>query len=126
MTPNKKEAIEFCLNKYVTNKMIDIWLAIIFTLGLVVIIFPILIWLIYRYYKAKKEIKKLIQELNHNPDYFRKVYANFGYGYTRTGHKIINSIEIYINDKLFDIPQIYIWMSKYKTKGRLAEILNQQ
>ncbi len=125
MTPNKKEAIEFCVNKYVTNKMVDIWLTIILTLGLAVIIFPILIWLIYRYFKAKSEMKILKEELNSNPKNFNKVYATIGHGYKRDGEKIANSVEIYINNKLYDIPQLYIWFSKYKTKERLAEILNE-
>jgi len=28
MTQNKKEAIEFCMNKFVTNKIVDIWLTV--------------------------------------------------------------------------------------------------
>jgi hypothetical protein len=125
MTPNKKEAIEFCINKYVTNKLVDICLVVILTFGLAVIIFPILLWFIYRYYKAMKEMNLLLEELNQNPENFRKVYANFGYAYTNDGDKLINSVEIYMNDKVYDIPQLYIWMSKYKSKERLAEILNE-
>lgn len=125
MTPQKREAIEFCMNKYVTNRKVDIWLTIILTLGLAVIIFPILIWLIYRYNKAKKEVKILREELNNNPKDFKKVYADFGFSFTRDGEKKSNSVEIYLNDKVYDIPQLYIWFSKYKTKERLAEILNE-
>jgi hypothetical protein len=125
MTSNKKEAIEFCIDKYVTNRMVDIWIAIILTFGLVILIFPILFWLIYRYYRAKMNMNVLKNELNNNPEKFKKVYATFGHGYNREGDKIKNSVEIYINDKLYDIPQLYIWFSKYKTKERFAEVLNE-
>jgi hypothetical protein len=125
MNPDKKEALEFCMNKYVTNRKVDIWLTIILTFGVAVIIFPILIWLIYRYFKAKKNMNILKEELNNNPENFKNAYAKIGYGYTRTGVKINNSVEVYINDKLYELPQLYIWFSKYKTKEKLAEILNE-
>ena len=125
MTPNKKAAIEFCMNKYVTNKMVDLFLTIIMTLGLALIIFPIFFWLIYRWYKAKKEMNILIKELNQNPENFKKVYSSIGFGYNRDGEKISNSLELHIGDKTYDIPQLYIWISKYKTKENLSKILNE-
>jgi hypothetical protein len=104
--------------------MVDIWLAIILTFGIVVIIFPILIWLINRYYNAKTRMKKLKDELNKNPEKFKKVYATLGHGYNTEGEKINKSVRKYIIDKLYDIHQLYIWYSKYKSKERLAIILN--
>ncbi len=126
MNPSKKEAIEFCLNKYVTNKMVDIWLTVILTLGLAVLIFPILLWLIYRYVKAKKEVKRLKEKLNSDPRNFKKVEGSIGYGYSVNFGSVENSTVLLIDGKEFDIPQLYIWFSKYKTKERLAEILNSQ
>lgn len=124
MTPIKKEALEFCMDKYVTNKFVDIWLTIILTLGLAIIIFPILLWLVYKYIKAKKKIKILKSELNNSPETFSKVKAVIGFGNTRIGVKVANSVELDIDGELFDIPQLYIWFSKYKTKESLLEILN--
>lgn len=77
MSPQKKEAIEFCLNKYLLNKMVDIWLTVILTLGLALIIFPIFGYLIYKYYKAKKEVLLLKEELSNNPDSFDGSYLKW-------------------------------------------------
>jgi hypothetical protein len=125
MSPQKKEAIEFCLNKYLLNKMVDIWLTVILTLGLALIIFPIFGYLIYKYYKAKKEVRLLKEELSNNPDSFDSVYASIGYGYTRLGDKVANSVDIYMNGMVMDVPQLYVWFSKYKSKEKLAEVLNE-
>ena len=113
MYPNKKEAVEFCMNKYVTNRMIDIWLTIILTLGLAVIIFPILIWLIYRYIKGKKRIEILKAHMYNDPSFLNKVNAA----------KTFNSIVVDINGTLLEIPQFYFWLSKY-SKKELVDLLN--
>jgi hypothetical protein len=59
-----------------------------------------------------------------NPDKFKKVYEAMEYGYNTEGEKINKSVRKYIIDKLYDIHQLYIWCSKYKSKERLAIILN--
>ena len=93
--------------------MMDIWLTIILTIGLAVIIFPILIWLIYRYIKAKKRMEVLKAQMYNDPSFLSKVYAA----------KTFNSIAIDINGTSIEIPQLYIWFSKY-SKKELVRILN--
>jgi TM2 domain-containing membrane protein YozV len=113
MNPNKREAVEFCMNKYVTNKMTDIWLTIILTLGLALLIFPILIWLIYRYIKEKKRIAILKDQIYNDPSFLDKVHAA----------ETFNSIVVDINGTSLEIPQLYFWLSKY-SKKELVELLN--
>jgi hypothetical protein len=113
MYSNKKDAVEFCMNKYVTNRMVDIWITIIFTLGLAIIIFPILIWLIYRYVKGKKRIETLKAQMYNDPSFLNKVHATETY----------NSIVIVINGTSIEIPHLYIWFSKY-SKEELVKTLN--
>jgi hypothetical protein len=113
MNTNKTNAVEFCLNKFVSNRMVDIWLAIILTLGLAIIIFPILIWLIYRYIKGKKRIAVLKAQMYNDPSFLNKVYAA----------ETFNSIVIDLNGTSIEIPQLYIWFSKY-SKKELVRIIN--
>ena len=113
MNSIKNEAVEFCMNKYVTNKMVDIWLTIIFTLGLAVLIFPILIWLIYRYTKGKKQIDILKAQIYNDPSLINNVHAA----------ETDNSIVVNISEMSLEIPQLYIWLSKY-SKKELVALLN--
>lgn len=115
MNSNKKEAVEYCMKQYVTNRMVDIWLTIILTLGLAVIIFPILIWVIYRYIKAKKKMENLKDQISNNPNLLIKVHAA----------ETFNSVAVDLNGTSLEIPQLYIWFSKY-SKNQLVEILNNQ
>lgn len=124
MNPQKKEAIEFCMDKYVTNKMVDLWLTIIFTMGLAVIIFPILIWLIYRYNKAKKQIALLKMQLYSHPELLQQVRAGFGYSFSRFVGNVDNSVVVDINGMVMEVPQLFIWFSKYKSKEALVDVLN--
>ncbi len=120
----KINAIDFCLNKYVVNRFVDIWVGIVFTGGLAVLFFPILIWFIYRYFKAKKEILNLRSQLKRNPDKYRKIKPNVGYSYSRFGQKVENSVELIIDEKTYSVPNYLIWLSKYKNKETLIQILN--
>ncbi len=113
MDPEKKEALEFCMDKFIINRMVDIWLTIILTLGLAVLIFPILIWLIYRYINGKKKIEILKAQINSDPHFISIIHAV----QTR------NSIVVDLNGTSLEIPQLYIWLSKY-TKNELVKILN--
>lgn len=113
MNDLKKEAIEFCFNKFVSNRLLDIWLTIILTLGLAIIIFPILIWLIYRYSKAKKQVAFLISEMHNDPFFVEKIRAT----------ETVNSIIIEVHGSYMEIPQVYLWFSKY-SKTKLVELLS--
>ena len=124
MTQEKKEAIEFCLTKFVLNRKVDIWLTVILTLGLALIFFPIFIWLLYRHSKAKKQVKALMDDLNNNLEKFNQMDTNYGFSFNRDGEQVSNSVCLNIDDESFDVPQLYIWFSKYKSKERLAEVLN--
>lgn len=126
MNKDKHEAILFCIDKYVKNKMLDIWLTIIFTFGLAVIIFPILIWLIYRYIKAKKQMDLLKEQLSNNPMLFDQVRAGFGYGFSRMAGTVENSVNVDINGTIIVVPQVFIWFSKYSSKQGLVDALNSQ
>lgn len=113
MNTNKKEAIEFCLNKYVANRMVDIWLTIILTLGLAILIFPILIWLIYRYVKAKNQIKNIKEQIINDPYFSTKVHAA----------STFNSLVIDLDGQSIEIPHVYFLFSKY-SKKELVKIIN--
>ena len=113
MNIHKKAAVEFCLDKYVSNRMVDIWLTIFLTLGLAIIIFPILIWLVYRYTKTKKQVKNLRNQLKDTPDMLDKIHAVSTY----------NSVIVQINGISMQIPQLYLWFSKYSKKD-LIKLLN--
>ncbi len=113
MNNKKKEAIEFCLNKHVSNKIVDILLTTILTFGLAIIIFPIIIWLIYRYIKAKKEVAILKNQISNDYSFFNKVCAE----------KTFNSVVLDVNGTFIEIPQLYLWMSNYSKKD-LVNILN--
>jgi hypothetical protein len=109
----KKEAIEFCMNKFVSNRMVDIWLTIILTLGLAIIFFPILIWLIYRYIKAKKIIANMRVQMSLDQEFFNKVHAA----------KTINSLVLDFNGTSLEIPHVYFLFSKY-SKDKLVSLIN--
>ncbi len=113
MNIHKKAAIEFCISKYVSNRMLDIWLTIILSLGLAILFFPILIWLIYRYFKAKKKMKDLRNQINHDSNLLEKIHVV----------PTFNSIVVHINGTSIEIPQLYLWFSKY-SKKELVRILN--
>jgi hypothetical protein len=113
MNTNKKEAIEFCLNKYSQNRMVDIWLTIILTLGLAILIFPILIWLIYRYVKAKKQIKIIKAQIFNDTIFLTKVHAA----------STFNSLVIDLDGQSIEIPHVYFLFSKY-SKKELVKLIN--
>jgi hypothetical protein len=113
MNIHKRAAIEFCMNKYVSNKLLDIFLVIFFTLGLAILIFPILIWVVYRYYKARKQMKLLREQIINDANLLDKVHAI----------STFNSIVIHINGMSFEIPQVYLWFSKY-SKNDLVNMFN--
>lgn len=123
MNKDKHEAIEFCMDKYVKNKMLDIWLTVIFTFGLAVLIFPILIWLIYRYNKAKKQIALLKEQISKNPALLDQIKAGFGYGFSRVAGTVENSVVVDINGAVLEVPQVFIWFSKYSSKQGLVDVL---
>lgn len=113
MNIHKKAAVEFCLDKYVSNHMVDIWLTTILTLGLAILIFPIIIWLVYRYVKAKKQVKNIRIQIKDNAELLEKIHAVSTY----------NSVIVHINGISMQIPQLYLWFSKY-SKKELVRLIN--
>ena len=97
----------------------------ILTLGLALKIFPIFGYLVYKHFKTKKEVRILKEELYSYPDSFNNVYAALGFGYTRLEDKVANSVDIYMNGIAMGVRQFFFCFSKYKTKERLAEVLNE-
>jgi|688.fasta_scaffold257898_4 hypothetical protein len=124
MNLSKKEAVDFCMNAYVKNKKVDIWLTIILTIGLAILIFPILIWLIYRYANAKKKMDRLKVELVNNPSLYDTIFIGYGVGYTRTGAEVENTLVIEINNQRIDIPNLYFWLSSHSKSEIVQALLN--
>lgn len=108
----KIEAIEFCMKKYLKNRMIEIWLVIILTLGIGILIAPIFI---FRYRKGKKRVKRIKAKMYNDQNFLNKVRAARGF----------NSISIDFDGESIEVPQGMIWFSKYSKKS-LSQILNVQ
>ena len=108
----KIEAIEFCMNGYLNNRMIEGWLFIILTFGIGIILSPIFI---YRYRKGKKRVKSIKAKMFNEPSFLNKVRAARGF----------NSVSIDFDGESIEVPQGLIWISKYSKKS-LCEILNAQ
>lgn len=124
MNQNKKEAVDFCMRMFVRQKSVDIWLTCLLTLGLAILIFPIFLWLLYRYFKAKREMEEIQQQLLQNPEMYNQIEAFIGLNQTRYGQQIANCILLDIAGKRLEIPQAYIHLSKYGKKEILVDVLN--
>jgi uncharacterized protein YprB with RNaseH-like and TPR domain len=108
----KIEAIEFCMKKYINNRMIEIWLIIILTIGIGILISPIFI---YRYRKGKKRVKSIKAKMYNDQNFLNKIRATRGW----------NWFSVDFNGESFEVPQGFIWFSKY-SKKTLCQILNVQ
>ena len=108
----KIEAIEFCMKKYLNNRMIEIWLIIILTFGIGILISPIFI---YRYRKGKKRVKSIKAKMYNDQNFLNKVRAAQGF----------NTVSVDFDGESIEVPQGFIWFSKYSKKS-LCQILNVQ
>ena len=106
----KIEAIEFCMKKYLKNRMIEIWLVIILTFGIGILIAPIFI---FRYRKGKKRVKRIKSKMYNDKIFLNKVRAAHGF----------NSVSVDFDGESIEVPQGFIWFSKYSKKS-LCAILN--
>jgi len=108
----KIEAIEFCMKKYLNNRMIEGWLTIILTFGIGIIFSPIFI---YRYRKGKKRVKSIKAKMYNDQNFLNKVRAAQGF----------NTVAVDFDGESIEVPQGFIWFSKYSKKS-LCQILNAQ
>jgi hypothetical protein len=100
------------MKKYLKNRMIEIWLVIILTLGIGILIAPIFI---FRNRKGKKRVKRIKAKMYNDQNFLNKVRAARG----------INSISLDFDGESIEVPQGMIWFSKYSKKS-LSQILNVQ
>ena len=108
----KIEAIEFCMKKHLNNRMLEGWLTIILTFGIGILISPIFI---YRYRKGKKRVKSIKAKMYNDQNFLNKVRAAQGF----------NTVAVDFDGESIEVPQGFIWFSKYSKKS-LCQILNVQ
>ena len=97
----KKEMVDYCLKFYLRNRLIEIFISVIFVFFIVgIILVPIFI---YRYVKANNRVKEVTNMLLIYPSLYDKIFVA----------KTFNSLVLGLNKYSFEIPQVFIWFSKY-------------
>jgi serine/threonine protein kinase len=97
----KKEMVDYCLKFYLRNRLIEIFISVIFVFFIVgLILVPIFI---YRYVKANNRVKEVTNMLLIDPGLYDKIFVA----------KTFNSLVLGLNKFSFVIPQVFIWFSKY-------------
>ena len=97
----KKEMVDYCLKFYLKNRLIEIFISVVFLFFFIgIILVPIFI---YRYVKANNRVKEVTNMLLIDPSLYDKIFVA----------KTFNSLVLGLNKYSFEIPQVFIWFSKY-------------
>jgi hypothetical protein len=93
--------VDYCLKFYLKNRLIEIFISVVFLFFFIgIILVPIFI---YRYVKANNRVKEVTNMLLIDPSLYDKIFVA----------KTFNSLVLGLNKYSFEIPQVFIWFSKY-------------
>jgi serine/threonine protein kinase len=100
----KIEIVDYFFKFYLKNRFIEVVISLLLCVG--VIGFFMLPIYIYRYIKAKKRVALLREKLSQNPALYNAIACV----------STMNTVVISVDQVSIEIPQIFIWFSKYSKK----------